>query len=89
MRQDLAWHRRTNQLPNRRAQHPLLAYDRAASDCQYTNKLKPTKSISLITRWKDNLAPVTTRARPMARTNPAQELISSDATVTFQDTPGT
>ena len=68
-------------------QHTLLAYDRAASDCQYTNKLKPTKSSYLISRWQDNLTPVTTSAQPMARTNLAKALIISDETVTFQDTP--
>ena len=67
----------------------MCVYDRAVLDFQYAYNLKPTKSICLITRWKGNLAPVTTSARPIARTNPANELIISDETVTFQDTPGT
>jgi hypothetical protein len=48
-----------------------------------------SKSSYLITRWQDTLAPVATRARPIARTNPANELIISDETVTFKDTRGT
>ena len=67
----------------------MCVYDRAVIDFQYAYNLKPSKSIYLISRWQDNLAPVTTCARPMARTNPAHELIISDETVTFQDTPGT
>ena len=58
-------------------------------DFQYAYNLKQSKSIYLLTRWKDNLAPVTASARPMDRSNPANQLILSDETVTFNDTPGT
>ncbi len=71
-----------------KGQHTLLAYDRAVIDFQYAYELKQSKSIYLITRWKDNLAPVTASDRPIDRTNPANQLIISDETVVFKDTPG-
>ena len=71
-----------------KGQHTRLAYDSAVIDFQYAYELKQSKSIYLITRWKDNLAPVTTSSQPIDRTNPANQLIISDETVAFKDTPG-
>ena len=72
-----------------KGQHTLLVYDRAGIDFQYAYNLKQSKSIYLLTRWKDNLAPLTASARPIDRAHPANQLILSDETVTFNDTPGT
>jgi hypothetical protein len=67
----------------------LLVYDTAIIDFQYAYNLKQSKSIYILTAWKDNLAPMTAMPREVDRTHPANALIISDETISFNNTPGT
>jgi hypothetical protein len=66
----------------------LLVYDAAIIDFQYAYNLKQSKSIYILTAWKDNFAPMTAIPREIDRTNPANALIISDETIYFNNTPG-
>ena len=71
-----------------KGQHTLLTYDRAIIDFIHAFNLKQSKSIHILTQWKNNLAPLTVIPRPIDRDNPANALIISDETVMFDNTPG-
>ena len=66
----------------------LFVYDSAIIDFQFAYNLKQSKSIYILTAWKDNLAPLTVMPRPIDRTNPANALVISDETLHFNNTPG-
>lgn len=66
----------------------LLVYDAAIIDFQYAYNLKQSKSIYILTAWKDNLAPMTAMPREVDRTKPANALVISDETLYFNNTPG-
>ena len=66
----------------------LFVYDSAIIDFQFAYNLKQSKSIYILTAWKDNLAPLTVMPRPIDRTNPANALVISDETLYFNNTPG-
>jgi len=66
----------------------LMVYDAAIIDFQYAYNLKQSKSIYILTAWKDNLAPMTVIPREIDRANPANELVISDETLYFNNTPG-
>ena len=66
----------------------LMIYDAAIIDFQYAYNLKQSKSVYILTAWKDNLAPMTAMPREVDRTNPANALIISDETIYFNNTPG-
>ena len=72
-----------------KGQSTLLAYDRAIVDFHYAYNLKQTKSIYVLTQWKENLAPLTTLLRAFDADHPANRLVISDETVLFNNTPGT
>ena len=65
----------------------LLVYDAAIIDFQYAYNLKQSKSIYIITAWKDNFAPMTTIPREIDRTKPANTLIISDEIICFNNPP--
>jgi hypothetical protein len=65
----------------------LLAYDSAIIDFKCAHNLKQGKGIYILTRWKDNLAPMTCIGRPIDRTHPANALITGDETVYFESSP--
>lgn len=67
----------------------LLVYDSAIIDFQFAYNLKQSKSIYILTAWKNNLAPLTAMPRPVDPTHPANALIISDETLYFNNTPGT
>lgn len=67
----------------------LMVYDAAIIDFQYAYNLKQSKSIYILTAWKDNLAPMTAMPREIDRANPANALVISDETLYFNNTPGT
>ncbi len=66
----------------------LMVYDSAIIDFQYAYNLKQSKSIYILTAWKDNLAPLTVIPREIDRTLTANELIISDEIIYFNNTPG-
>jgi hypothetical protein len=66
----------------------LFVYDAAIVDFQYAYNLKQSKSIYILTAWKDNLAPMTSMPREIDRTNPANELVLKDETIYFNNSPG-
>lgn len=66
----------------------LLVYDAAIIDFQYAYNLKQSKSIYILTAWKDNLAPMTAMPREVDRSKPANALVISDETLYFNNTPG-
>ena len=66
----------------------LFVYDSAIIDFQFAYNLKQSKSIYILTAWKDNLAPLTVMPRSIDRTNPANALVISDETLYFNNTPG-
>jgi len=66
----------------------LMVYDAAIIDFQYAYNLKQSKSIYILTAWKDNLAPMTVIPREIDRANPANKLVISDETLYFNNTPG-
>ena len=66
----------------------LMVYDSAIIDFQYAYNLKQSKSIYVLTAWKDNLAPLTILSREIDRTLPVNQLIISDETLYFNNTPG-
>ena len=66
----------------------LMVYDSAIIDFQYAYNLKQSKSIYILTAWKDNLAPMTVIPREIDRSHPANELVISDETLYFNNTPG-
>lgn len=67
----------------------LFIYDRAIIDFQYAYNIKQSKSIYILTRWKENLSPLTTVANEIDRSNHLNAMILSDETVTFNDGRGT
>jgi hypothetical protein len=71
-----------------KGQSSLFVYDRAVIDFQYAYNLKQSKSIYILTQWKDNLAPMSAIPREIDRDNPANELITNDETLWFDNTPG-
>ena len=66
----------------------LFVYDAAIIDFQFAYNLKQSKSVYILTAWKDNLAPLTVMPRPIDRANPANALVISDETLSFNNTPG-
>ena len=68
--------------------HTLLVYDSAIIDFQYAYNLKQSKSIYILTRWKDNLRPLTAVPLPIDSLHPLSALILSDEMVHFNNTPG-
>ena len=66
----------------------LMVYDSAIVDFQYAYNLKYSKSIYILTAWKDNLVPMTAMPRQIDLTNPANALVISDETIYFNNTPG-
>ena len=66
----------------------LFVYDAAIIDFQFAYNLKQSKSVYILTAWKDNLAPLTVTPRPIDRANPANALVISDETLSFNNTPG-
>ncbi len=71
-----------------KGQSTLWVYDRAVIDFQYAYNIKQSKSIYILTQWKDNLAPMTVIPREIDRTNPSNQLVLADETVFFDNTPG-
>jgi hypothetical protein len=67
----------------------LMVYDAAVIDFQFAYNLKQSKSIYILTAWKDNLAPMTTLPREIDRSNPTNALVLKDETLYFNNTPGT
>lgn len=67
----------------------LMVYDAAIIDFQYAYNLKQSKSVYILTAWKNNLAPMTVIPREIDRAHPANELVISDETLYFNNTPGT
>lgn len=67
----------------------LMVYDTAVIDFQYAYNLKQSKSIYILTSWKNNLAPLTAISQEIDRANPANALIISDEILYFNNTPGT
>ena len=67
----------------------LFVYDSAIVDFQFAYNLKQSKSVYVITDWKDNFAPMTLIPREVDRGHPANALIVSDETAYFNNTPGT
>lgn len=72
-----------------KGQSTIFVYDSAIIDFQFAYNLKQSKSIYILTAWKDNLAPMTAMPREIDRTNPANALVISDETLYFNNTPGT
>jgi hypothetical protein len=66
----------------------LMVYAAAIIDFQYAYHLKQSKSIYILTAWKDNLAPMTAMPREIDRATPANALVISDETLYFNNTPG-
>ena len=66
----------------------LMVYDAAIVDFQYGYNLKQSKSLYVLTAWKDNLAPMTAVTRPVDAANPANALVLADETVYFNNTSG-
>lgn len=71
-----------------KGQSTLFVYDCAIIDFIYAYNLKQSKSVYILTRWKDNLAPMTVIPRGIERSNPVNGLVISDETVCFNNTPG-
>lgn len=71
-----------------KGQHTLITYDCAVIDFPYAYNLKQSKSIYVLTRYKDNLAPMTVMPRPVDRANPANSMVVSDETLYFNNAPG-
>lgn len=71
-----------------KGQSTLLAYDRAIVDFPYAYNLKQSRSIYVVTQWKENLAPMTTMPRVFDPDHPANRLVISDETVYFNNSPG-
>jgi hypothetical protein len=66
----------------------LLDYDKAIVDFQWSYNLKQSKSIYLVTGWKENFAPMTVMPQAVDAANPANALVIADETVYFNNTPG-
>lgn len=66
----------------------IMVYDAAIIDFQYAYNLKQSKSVYILTAWKDNLVPMTVIPREIDRANPANALVISDETLYFNNTPG-
>jgi hypothetical protein len=66
----------------------LMVYDAAIVDFQFAYNLKQSKSIYILTAWKDNLAPMTAMPREIDRQDPLNALVISDETIYFNNTPG-
>ena len=72
----------------KKGQSTIMVYDAAIIDFQYAYNLKQSKSIYILTAWKDNLKPMTAMPRKIDHTNPANALVLSDETLYFNNTPG-
>jgi hypothetical protein len=66
----------------------LMVYDAAIIDFQYAYNLKQSKSVYILTAWKDNLAPMTLIPREIDRSDPANALVLTDETLSFNNTRG-
>ena len=66
----------------------LLNYDAAIVDFQFAYNLKQSKSVYILTQWKENLAPMTTMDREFDHANPVNALVLRDETAYFNNTPG-
>ena len=71
-----------------KGKHTLMTYDSAVIDFLYAYNLKQSKSIYILTRSKDNLAPMTVMPRPVDRANPVNALVISDEILYFNTSPG-
>jgi hypothetical protein len=66
----------------------LIVYDAAVVDFQFAYNLKQSKSIYVITQWKENFVPMTAIPQPIDGTNPVNALILKDEMIYFNNTPG-
>lgn len=66
----------------------LMVYDSAIVDFQYAYNLKQSKSVYILTAWKDNLAPMTVIPRQIDQTQSVNALVLKDETLYFDNTPG-
>jgi len=66
----------------------IMVYDSAVIDFQYAYNLKQSKSVYILTAWKDNLVPMTVIPREVDRNNPNNALVLSDETIYFNNSPG-
>lgn len=66
----------------------LMVYDAAIVDFQFGYNLKQSKSVYILTQWKENFAPMTAMDREIDRTHPANALVLRDETIYFNNTPG-
>ena len=66
----------------------LLSYDRAIVDFCWAYNLKQSKSIYIVTGWKENFKPLNVTPRDLDKENPVNALVISDETVYFNNTPG-
>ena len=71
-----------------KGKHTLMTYDSAVIDFRYAFNLKQSKSIHILTRSRDNLAPMTVMPRQVDRANPGNALVVSDETLYFNNAPG-
>jgi hypothetical protein len=67
----------------------IINYDAAIIDFQFAYNLKQSKSIYVLTMWKDNLVPMTAIPRQIDPTNPVNALVLKDEMICFNNTPGT
>jgi Transposase DDE domain len=71
-----------------KGQSTLMVYDTAIVDFQYAYNLKQSKSIYILTGWKNNFVPLTILPREIDHSNPANALVIRDETIYFNNTPG-
>ena len=71
-----------------KGQSTLMVYDAAIIDFQYAYNLKQSKSIYILTAWKNNLAPLTVIPREIDHSHPTNALVINDETLYFNNTPG-
>lgn len=71
-----------------KGQSTIINYDAAIIDFQFAYNLKQSKSIYILTMWKENLAPMTAIDRQIDRANPVNALVLRDETIYFNNTPG-
>lgn len=72
----------------KKGQSTILVYDAAIIDFRHSYNIKQTKSIYTLTAWKENLAPMSSIAKDIDRTNPLNEWVISDEILYFNNTPG-
>lgn len=66
----------------------IINYDAAIIDFHFAYNLKQSKSVYILTLWKENLAPLSAINRKIDRNNPVNALVLRDETVYFDNTPG-